>query len=598
MVSDRNRLSLNCPDETLLAQWDYAKNDPLTPHDVSVGSNREVWWRCAVADDHRWKARVGKRCAGGRCPCCSGRQLSSTNRLSDRAPDIAGELNEELSGVSASELSVGSNRKVWWNCLAGLGHPPWQAPVLRRTGGHRLRGSGCGECRLRATSKQELRLKAELATVLPVDVDRRTVTNLQGRREKVDVVAEDLARGLRLVLEFDGSYWHAGETSLQRDTAKARRLREAGWTVIRIREADLEKTDERYDVAVRWLGDSIDAVAEAAVAVLDHLATLGLVPPATAAEYRGDGVLRASETADRWIRERLGENALKEDRRLQDEAWARMHAALVEFEAASGHCRVPAGIRVEGVELARWVHKQRTLHRRSRLNEHRVQALLKTPSWSFGLVHDETFWDGYQRYLAWTPIRAEGQPVPEGTWDTRTATVWASNLRTRRKDLQAKGADLPADRLDAMAQVPGWSWDPFDDEFGAKVATLRTYVEETGNTLADIKQRDIWRSAKIGTWVNSWRTRRDQLTPSRQAELETLPGWKWNKHEDQWGSTFAELRIFYAEYRVKPSLNAASEGERRLARWKRNNKNRLQRQNTDHANRLRALLAEHGETMT
>lgn len=593
-VSDANRLSLNCPDEALLKQWDYAKNAPLTPDDVSVGSSRKVWWTCEKAEDHQWAASVGKRVAGRGCPYCAGTRVSSSNRLSANRPDIAVQLNEDLSGISADDLSVGSNRVVWWNCPIDPQHEPWSAPVLRRTGGHRGKGAGCPSCQLVHTSAQELRLKAELSTVLPIDPDRNCVRSAAGRLEKVDMVAEDPTRGLRLVLEFDGVWWHDSQIRRQRDSAKAERLREAGWTVVRIREHHLEKLDAKFDVVVEFNADEDDA----ALKVLDHLVSLGIVTAVQAEDYREAGGPRASGQAEEWIRDKLGERALGEDRRSHADAWLRMYAALLAFEAETGHCRVPADVLIEGVDFARWVHKQRTIYRKGKMTPERVRKLLEIPSWSFESPHEVEFWSRYHRYVAWIE-RREGTAEAAGEHvDSRAMTVWASNLRKRRQRLRSRGEDLPSDQLKAMASIPGWRWNPSEDEFQEKFTILQGFVAEVGCTVADIKQRDRWRGHRIGSWINVWRTRRDHLSLEHQLLLETLPGWTWAKRKDAWDSKFAELEKFADVHgHVKPSLTAASEDERALARWKRNNKNRLQGKENEKAQRLRQLLARYDEQM-
>ncbi|MGJ6969198.1 Helicase associated domain protein [Streptosporangium sp. G11] len=444
------------------------------------------------------------------------------------------------------------------------------------------------------TSVQELRLKAELATLLPIDPDRVYVQNATGRPEKVDMVAEDTAGTLRLILEFDGVWWHDSQARRQVDTRKARRLRESGWTVVRIREHHLDKLDAKFDVVVDFNADADDAAA----VVLDHLADLGVITTAEADDYRAIEGPKASAQAEQWIREKLGEQALGEDRRSHAEAWARMYAALVTFEAESGHCRVPGGIQIEGVDLARWVHKQRTAHRKGRMDRERTEQLGEIPSWAFDSPHKEVFWDGYHRYAAWIESRKRASGTAGEKSDSRASTIWASNLRMRRQRLQARGEDLPAEYIQAMADIPGWRWDPFEEDFHAKLAILREFIAETDRTVADIKQRDRFREHRIGSWINSWRTRRDQLTPEHQQLLEALSGWTWAKHKDIWESKFAELERFTAAHgHAKPSFSAGNEDERSLARWKRNNKNRLQGKTDEKAQRLRLFLARYGEQM-
>lgn len=55
-------------------------------------------------------------------------------------------------------------------------------------------------------------------------------------------VAPDIAiPELRTVVEYDGAYWHHGGTKHARDIAKSSLLLDAGWKVVRIREAGLER---------------------------------------------------------------------------------------------------------------------------------------------------------------------------------------------------------------------------------------------------------------------------------------------------------------------------------------------------------------------
>ena len=53
----------------LVSEWSE-KNLPLTPDDITFGSNKKVWWKGACG--HEWKTSVKARSNGEKCPICSG----------------------------------------------------------------------------------------------------------------------------------------------------------------------------------------------------------------------------------------------------------------------------------------------------------------------------------------------------------------------------------------------------------------------------------------------------------------------------------------------------------------------------------------------
>ena len=56
----------------LAKEWNYEKNDGITPTDVMPNSGKKVWWRCI--NGHEWDAVIGSRNKGHGCPYCSGRR--------------------------------------------------------------------------------------------------------------------------------------------------------------------------------------------------------------------------------------------------------------------------------------------------------------------------------------------------------------------------------------------------------------------------------------------------------------------------------------------------------------------------------------------
>lgn len=154
------------PEETSLAaeypsiakEWDAAKNVPLLPTQVISGTKRKVWWLCPKG--HSWRAAVFSRTVlGTGCPVCTGRQaLAGENDLATPYPDIAAQWDEEKNGaLHPSNVTAGSNRRVWWRCEKGHSY---RAVIAQRV----QRRDGCPYC----ANRKVLPGFNDLATAAPL----------------------------------------------------------------------------------------------------------------------------------------------------------------------------------------------------------------------------------------------------------------------------------------------------------------------------------------------------------------------------------------------------------------------------------------------
>lgn len=134
-VAPERSLAALKPD--LAHEWHPRRNRPFSPHTVSLGSNRQVWWRCERG--HLWQARIQWRVKGTGCPYCSGRRVTPTRSLAACRPKWLVEWDEERNvDLNPKEVTVSSSVPVWWRCQAGHS---WQASPNRRS-----KGSGCPYC--------------------------------------------------------------------------------------------------------------------------------------------------------------------------------------------------------------------------------------------------------------------------------------------------------------------------------------------------------------------------------------------------------------------------------------------------------------------
>ena len=118
-----NDLGTTNPELSL--EWDYDKNFPLTPQDVSAGSGQKVWWKRKEKDpisgkirDISWLAEISDRAQYGAGPRRVLQQVvEGINDLSTTHPDLVKEWHPTRNGKRIpSQFKCTSNESVWWIC--------------------------------------------------------------------------------------------------------------------------------------------------------------------------------------------------------------------------------------------------------------------------------------------------------------------------------------------------------------------------------------------------------------------------------------------------------------------------------------------------
>lgn len=132
-----------------MKEWDYEKNNGINPADITIGSNKKVWWKCEICGKS-WQATVHNRNKGTGCPVCGLTKIGATrtkNRikkdgcLADSNPKLAEEWNyEKNKSLKPSDVHCRMDKKVWWKCK-NCGSS-WQASIYNRA----VLGSGCIYC--------------------------------------------------------------------------------------------------------------------------------------------------------------------------------------------------------------------------------------------------------------------------------------------------------------------------------------------------------------------------------------------------------------------------------------------------------------------
>ncbi|MBO5368412.1 hypothetical protein J6A32_07280 [Methanocorpusculum sp.] len=277
----------------LAKEWHPTKNGDLTPSDITIGSNRRVWWQCEKG--HEWKAVVYSRIEGNGCPYCSGNKVwRGFNDLATTHPNLAKEWHPTKNGdLTPFDVTKGSNKRVWWICKNGH---EWDSTVSNR-----VRGHNCPVCigqrvlagfndlttthpdlakewhptkngtlkptEVNAGSNKKVWWKCNMGHEWSAVISSRTSKNAVGcpkcadqlhtsfpeqaiyyylKQIDVSVKNRELIHGMEIdiylpslntAVEYDGIYYHNSPKAQTRDELKAQKLKDLGIRLIRVRES-------------------------------------------------------------------------------------------------------------------------------------------------------------------------------------------------------------------------------------------------------------------------------------------------------------------------------------------------------------------------
>lgn len=159
-----NDLATTHPD--IAREWHPTKNGELTPHDVSPGSHKLIWWYLPYDDpktgkhfDFEWQAKVNNRTSSNTgCPyLCNPPQaiMKGFNDLATTHPHLLKEWDYEKNTILPDQVSGGTERIIYWK--GHCGHNYGQMVY------NHAKGIGCPVC----AGKQVLEGANDLYSLFP-----------------------------------------------------------------------------------------------------------------------------------------------------------------------------------------------------------------------------------------------------------------------------------------------------------------------------------------------------------------------------------------------------------------------------------------------
>ena len=161
--------------------------------------------------------------------------------------------------------------------------------------------------------------------------------------------------------------------------------------------------------------------------------------------------------------------------------------------------------------LGGWVSQLRKSRQRGKLPSDKIKRLQTLPGWSWDPISDQwnKNFEQLQAYVKKHQAHPGQKSGPLGTW-----------LSNQRGAYRKK--TLSADHIRRLESLPGWSWDPIDDQWNENFQQLQAYMKKHKAYPTD-------GSGSLGNWLSHQRGayRKKNLSPDRIRQLENLPGWSW-----------------------------------------------------------------------
>ena len=210
-------------------------------------------------------------------------------------------------------------------------------------------------------------------------------------------------------------------------------------------------------------------------------------------------------------------------------AYARKRRGIIAIEATV----------IDGVDIQDWAAAQRRAHSSAELSVAQIALVGKLPGWTWD--QDETRWRhgilAAKRYVKLhgslddVQQDAELDGYPLGQW-----------LHRCREDFRAD--TLPAERVNALEALHGFSWGRQHDQWTVGLEALTRFTAANGH--ASPGQHTVLDGFRLGAWVTGkrYQYRHNTLPEQHVAALQGLPGWQWSPLDAQWQRGFDALRRY------------------------------------------------------
>ncbi len=211
--------------------------------------------------------------------------------------------------------------------------------------------------------------------------------------------------------------------------------------------------------------------------------------------------------------------------------------------------------------LGAWAANQRTVYKKSKLDQQRVAKLESLPGW---------MWDSFQG--AWGKNFRELKDFLDTNKDYPSAASKNLEERSLRGWVKIQRAAYKKSKLDQqrvaqLESLPDWMWDALEETWDKNFGELSEFLDNNKGYPKEGSKNPEERS--LGAWVSMQRKayKKSNLDQQKVSQLESLPGWMWDVLQETWDKNFRNLSGFLDKDGGCPNLYSKNLEERSLGRW-------------------------------
>lgn len=242
------------------------------------------------------------------------------------------------------------------------------------------------------------------------------------------------------------------------------------------------------------------------------------------------------KSLDEWLRRQrtlLKKNSLSPERLLKIQPllpllvaepikaqWTIYYEALLAYSEKNGHINVPGDYVQDGLDLSKWIMRQRTRYKNKTIKTDEISSLEKIPGWSWDPSREN--WDKVYFWIK-DYIETNGHLLIHQD-EFPAVNYW---LNGQRK-LKRKGAMDP-ERAKLLESLPGWSWNPAELSLDKAIFEAKNYSATHGHLT--LVPEEHFNGFPLAKWLKVVRTYKSKGFLSQEAveKISEIPFWNWGR---------------------------------------------------------------------